>query len=638
MSRDDAHSASSAQNGSEDSDNGQKQERPDGAAIGSGFQERELGKFSDTAIVRRLWVYMRPYKWLFLLCLLLLPAATAVNLVQPFLLQIAIDDYLMAETVDGIWIIIVLFFGAVVAHGVLTYFQQYLMKYAGHQALRDLRLELFEHVQDLASSFFKKTPVGRLMTRMTSDVENLEEALSSGIVTMVGDLITLLAIVVILLSMNWQLALASFIVVPPLIIFTLIIRYFLRKAYRATRTKIARLYAHLQESITGMSIIQLFVRENVSHDEYRDINADYRDANVRAIRWDAILYAVIETVGSITIGAILWYGSGQALQGLVTLGVLVAFVEYMQKFFKPVRNLAEKYNLLQSAMASSERIFDLLDTDEKIAATTDPKPLPERPFTIEFRDVHFGYTDDEMVLEGLSFSINPCERIALVGQTGAGKSTIISLLTRLYDVDKGQILINGRDIRNFDVRQLRRQFAVVLQDVFLFHGTLFENLTLGDDDVTAEEVERAIDMVYADELVSELPGGLQFELAERGDNLSSGEKQLIAFARALILQPELLVLDEATANVDTDTEALIQKAIEELLTHQTSLVIAHRLSTIQRADRILVLDKGNLVEDGSHEELLELGGHYARLYQLQYATTAETGGDDDFTAVDRMQA
>ena len=618
------------------SQNGEKQERPSDAAIGSAFKEDSLGTFTDAGLVYRMWTYMRPYRWLFFLCLLLLPAISAVSLVQPWLLQIAIDDYLIPESLSGLWIIFVIYAASVVGHSVLMYVQQYLMKYAGHQALRDLRQQLFTHVQDLSSSFFKSTPVGRLMSRLTTDVESLEEALSSGIITMVGDLITLSAIVVILLVKDWRLALASFTVVPVLIVVTMVIRHFLRKAYRATRVKIARLYAHLQESITGMKVIQLFVRENVSRDEYRDINAEYRDANIRSIRYDAMLYAIIETVGSITIGVILWYASGPTLQGAVTLGVLVAFIEYMQKFFVPIRDLAEKYNLLQRAMASSERIFQLLDTENHIPEADDPSSLPERPFEIEFRDVHFGYNDDEHVLKGLNFTIEPCERVALVGHTGAGKSTVINLLTRLYDIDEGQILINGQDIRQFALRELRRQFAVVLQDVFLFQGTMLENLTLGDDSIPLEEVQRATQMVYADRLIEDLPGQYDFEIAERGGNLSSGEKQLIAFARALILQPEVLVLDEATANVDTDTEALIQKAIEKLLENQTSLVIAHRLSTIQRADRILVLDDGQLLEQGTHDELLELGGHYSKLYQLQYATTATS--DDPSSVTSRAEA
>ena len=614
---------------SDKTQNNGKKKRPSDAAIGSAYKEQKLGSFSERAILGRLWTYMRPYKWLFFICLMLLPVLSALSLVQPWLLQIAIDDFLIPQEISGLWIILVVYAGTVVGHGLLTYAQQYLMKFAGHQALRDLRQQLFDHVQDLSSEFFKKNPVGRIMARLTTDVESLEEALSSGIITMVGDIITLSAIVVILFYKDWQLALASFIVVPFLLAVTLIIRRYLRKAYRDIRVKIARLYAHLQESITGMQVIQLFVRENVSRDEYRDINAEYRDANIRSIRYDAMLYAIVEAVGSITIGAIIWFGSGPALREAITLGLLVAFIEYMQKFFIPIRDLAQKYNVLQSAMASGERIFELLDTDDHIDSPQDPEPLPERPYAIEFDDVYFGYNDGESVLHGLDLHIEPCEKVALVGHTGAGKSTVISLLTRLYDVDEGAVRLNGRDIRNFDVHQLRRQFAVVLQDVFLFKGTLLENLTLGDDSVPLEEVRRATQMVYADGLIDRLPGGLNYEIAERGSNLSSGEKQLIAFARALILKPEVLVLDEATANVDTDTEALIQKAIDRLLANQTSLVIAHRLSTIQRADRILVLDKGRLVEQGSHEELLELGGHYSKLYQLQYATTSANSDDND---------
>lgn len=601
-----------------------KKERPTGAAIGSAFQEQKLGEFSDFAILRRLWRYMSPYKLLFALSLLLLPAITAVSLAQPWLLQIAIDKHLIPRQIEGFWVILVVYAATVLGQSLLTYFQYFITQYAGQKALRDMRQELFEHVQELSSSFFKRNPVGRLMSRLTTDVESLQEALSSGIITMIGDIITLSAIVVILLFMSWKLALASFAVVPFLLILTLVIRHYLRKAFREIRVKIARLYAHLQESITGMKVIQIFVRENISSDEYREINAQYRDANIRSIRYDALLYSIVETVGSVTVGAIIWYGSGQALQGAITLGVLVAFIEYMQKFFVPIRDLAQKYNFLQSAMASSERIFQLLDTDERLPAAQTPAALPEKPFQIEFQDVYFGYNDNEHILKGLSFTIAPGERVALVGHTGAGKTTVISLLTRLYDVTKGSIRINGVDLREFDVEEIRRQFAVVLQDVFLFQGTLRENLTLGDANVSDEEIQRATAMVYADPVIEKLSGGLDHLVAERGSNLSSGEKQLFAFARALIRRPEVLILDEATANIDTDTEALIERAIGRMLQDQTSLIIAHRLSTIQRADRILVLDKGRLIEEGTHQELLEKGGHYSRLYQLQYATSSPT--------------
>ncbi|RAL23817.1 antibiotic ABC transporter ATP-binding protein [Lujinxingia litoralis] len=600
-----------------------KQDRPKDAAIGSAFQEQKLGQITDLSIVGRLWSYMRPYRWLFLLSLLSMPALTAVSLAQPWLLQIAIDDYLVPGQLQGLWQVLALYAVSIAAMAALTFGQMYVTQYAGQKALRDLRQELFEHVQGLSSDFFKKNPVGRLMSRMTTDIESLQEALSSGMISMVGDIITLSAIVVILLYKNWQLALASFVVVPVLLGLTALFRHFLRKAFREIRVKIARLYAHLQESITGMSVIQLFVRENISRDEYRDINADYRDANIRSIRYDALLYSVVEAVGSVTIGAIIWYGSGQALEGAITLGVLVAFIEYMQKFFVPIRDLAQKYNFLQSAMASSERVFQLLDTQERIPLAESPSPIPAGPMTIEFKDVWFGYGGDDPVLRGLSFKVNPGERVALVGHTGAGKTTIIKLLTRHHDIERGQILINGVDIRELDLQELRQRFAVVLQDVFLFSDTVRENLTMGDASLSEDALQRACDLVHATEMIERLDGGLEYPVSERGQNLSAGQKQLLAFARAILRDPHVLILDEATANVDTDTEALIQDAIERLLARQTSLVIAHRLSTIQRADRILVLHKGQLLEQGTHHQLVAAGGHYATLYRLQYATGAE---------------
>lgn len=614
----------SGQEGSEDS-NGKK-ERPSETAIGSNFEERELGQISDLEIVRRLWKYIRPYKGIFFACLALLPIITAARLLQPHLIQVAIDSHLVPGDYQGLIWVITGFAGAVIGKAAFEYLQFYLMQKAGQSSLVDLRQHIFDHVQKRPTDFFHDNPVGRLMTRMTTDVESLQDAVSSGMITMVGDFLMLFGIAAILIYKDWRLALVSFSILPLLVGLTAIFRHYLRQAYRDVRTKIARLYAHLQESITGMNIIQLFVRENVSADEYRDINTEYRNANLRSIRYDAMLYAVVEAVGSITIGAIIWYGSGQVLQDLTTLGVLVAFIEYMRKFFRPIRDLAEKYNQFQSAIASGERIFQLLDNDEKIPQKDDPKPLPETPLTIEFDDVWFAYNEDEWILKDVSFTVEPGERVALVGHTGAGKTTITNLLLRLYDIDRGSIRINGIDIREFDLRAYRRFFAVVLQDVFLFEGSVRENLTLGDDSISDEEIEQAARAVHAHQMVQKYDDGYDHHVTERGANLSAGEKQLIAFARALVLHPEILILDEATASVDTDTEALIQDAVEVLLDQQTSLVIAHRLSTIESSDRILVLHRGEIVERGTHSELLKNNGHYSKLHRLQYAETDTTSG------------
>ena len=587
------------------------------ATIGSAFAEDKLGSFSDLSIVRRLWGYMRPYALIFLGCLLLLPVISALTLVRPWLLQVAIDGYLVPGRLDGFGLIVLAFAGALFGAATVQFLQFWLMQLAGQQALRDLRQEAFDHVQRLSISFFHKSPVGRLMTRMTTDVESVQEALSSGMITMLGDLLTLSGTIAVLLYMDVDLALVSFAVLPLLLIITAVFRRLLRGALRDVSVNIARLYAHLQESITGMDTIQIFVRERVSTQEYEGINTDYRTSYVRAIRWDASLYAIVETVGSIAIGLILWYGSGEVLRHAVTLGVLVAFIEYMTNFFVPIRDLAQKYNVLQSAMASSERIFQLLDTDEHID-NEGTRVLPERPLSIRFENVWFAYNDDDWILRDVSFEIRAGEKVAFVGHTGAGKSTIINLVMRMYDVQRGTIYVDGVDIREYELTAYRRRFAVVLQDVFLFAGSLRENMTLGVE-CEVEDLDRAASSVNAHIIAARHEHGYDFELTERGTNLSAGERQLISFARALIHNPQVLILDEATANVDTETEALIQQAVEVLMERQTSLVIAHRLSTIRKADRIIVLDHGQVVEEGTHNELVGAEGHYSMLYKLQYA-------------------
>lgn len=585
--------------------------------IGSAFSEEKVGTFTDRELVARLWGYMRPYRGIFAACIALLPVISALQLVRPWLLQVAVDEHLLPGQLDGFGPLVVAFAAAVVGVSVVQFLQFWLMQLAGQRALHDLRQAVFDHVQSLAMSFFHKNPVGRLMARMTTDIESLAEALSSGMITMLGDFFTLAGTIAVLFWMDWRLALVTLAVLPPLIGITALFRFLLRSAFRAVRANVARLYAHLQESVTGMRVIQLFVRERVSADEHRAINEDYRAAYVRAIRWDASLYAIVEAIGSIAIGLIIWYGSGEVLAGTVSLGVLIAFVEYMNNFFIPIRDLAQKYNLLQSAMASSERIFQLLDTDEAIPNHGKLAP-PEGPCAIEFDHVWFAYQNEDWVLRDVTFSVAPGEKIAFVGHTGAGKSTIISLVMRFYDVQRGAVRLNGVDIREYDLHALRRHFAIVLQDAFLFGGTLRENIELGRE-IRPEVFDECVMASNAYTIARRHDVGFDHVVSERGTNLSAGEGQLIAFARALAHAPHALILDEATANVDTQTEGLIQEALERMLERQTSLVIAHRLSTIRSADRIVVLDRGEIAEIGPHEMLVQGDGPYRRLYEQQFA-------------------
>ena len=572
----------------------------------------------DSHLLFRLWRYVAPYKRQLVLALLLMPISSGLVLLQPHLLQIAVDDHLSPRVLDGLDLIVLLFLVAILIRFVAEAAQFYLLQWVGLRTLADLRVALFRHVSRLRLGFFHKNPVGRLMTRLTTDVDSLQDAVSGGIITIAADIFMLVAIVVILLMKNWQLALVTFICVPVLFGLSVLFRILLRRTFQVIRVKIARLNAYLQEAVSGMIIIQLFNREKESCREFDEISRDHRDAQFRQIRWDAMLYAVVEAIGSVAVALIIWYGSGRALEGTITLGLLVAFVEYTQRFFIPIRDLSQKYALYQSAMASAERTFGLLDTDERLPEAGQPGDVSRFEQRIEFRDVWFAYTEDNWVLRGVSFSVERGERIALVGHTGAGKSTIVNLLTRTYDVAKGQILIDGVDIREWNLGELRQNFGVVLQDPFLFSGDVAWNIDLGDGRISSEQRATAARAVHVMDFTEKHGKGLDLAVVERGGNLSTGEKQLVAFARALARDPEVLILDEATANVDTETEALVQDAVSVLLRDRTSLVVAHRLSTIREVDKILVLHKGALVEQGTHNDLLERGGIYAKLHRLQH--------------------
>jgi ATP-binding cassette subfamily B multidrug efflux pump len=600
----------------------------------SDFREEEaLGKAYDAQIMRRLITYLRPYKASIIFAVVLTLLVGPLEVVGPYLFGYGVDKYIVpgsnhlisaADALHGVSLVSLGFLVALLLSFAVQYLQVRIMQNVGQQTLYDLRKEIFERLQRLPMSFFDRSPVGRLVTRVTTDVDALNDLFAAGIAAMANDAIVLLCIGAVMLKMNWRLALATFSVLPLILLSTWLFRDKVRDANRRIRTAIARINAFLQEHISGMHIVQLFNRDEKSKSQFAELNRIHMEAYKDAILAFALFFPAVELFSTAAVAIVYWYGGLRSLAGLVDVGVLIAFMQYAQRFFRPIQDLSEKFNILQSAMAACERIFKLLDEPLPVPPMEAALALTSPRGEIEFRNVWFAYTGganpsaEDWVLRDVSFHIAPGQTLAIVGHTGAGKTTLIQLLLRFYEIQRGVILLDGTDIRRYSVQDLRRQFGIVLQDPFLFTGTLESNVRLGNEEIPRTSVESALREVGLGSLLDTLKDGVATNVSERGATFSVGQRQLISFARALAHNPRFMILDEATSSVDTKTEALIREALDRLLEGRTALVIAHRLSTIQHADRILVFHKGKLREQGSHQELLGLRGIYYRLYQLQY--------------------
>jgi ATP-binding cassette, subfamily B, multidrug efflux pump len=581
-------------------------------------EEEVLGKAYDARLMRRLIAYLRPHKRYVLLALALILLESGLEVTFPWFTKIAIDKYIATSNMRGLAFIAAIYIVLLFVRFVVASAETYVLQNTGQKIMYDMRMQVFQHLHSLSVSFYDKNPVGRLITRVVTDVDVLNEMFSAGIVSIFGDIFTLVGIMIAIMVLNWRLGLVTLSVVPLIFVTTAIFRIKARDSYRRVRIAIAKINAFLQEHLTGMAVVQLYNRERKSFSKFDDINKEHLTANLDGILAYAWFYPAIELLNSIAIALIIWYGGGKVVQGALSLGALVLFTQYANRFFQPIADMSEKYNILQSAMASSERLFKLIDTPAVIVNPANAvAPEEATQGAIEFRNVWFAYNDEDWVLKDVSFSVRAGESVAIVGHTGAGKTTTTSLLTRFYDIQQGEILLDGVNIAKLDLSYLRSSFAVVLQDVFLFSGTLESNIRLGSP-ISRERLEAAAEDVNLAPFVRTLPSGLDHPVNERGTTLSAGQRQLLAFARALAHDPKILILDEATSSVDTETEIQIRKAIDRLMEGRTSIIIAHRLSTIQRCDKIIVMHKGRVREVGTHQQLLALRGIYYKLYQLQY--------------------
>jgi ATP-binding cassette, subfamily B, multidrug efflux pump len=623
-------------------------------------EEEAIGSKFDRGSVRRLLRYLKPYKHMIVPALLLTLGVNALGVIEPKFFQYAIDWYITpaidrrgslpadawagvySNLVRGLGLLGLVFLGVKLLQLLVSYFQAVLLESVGQRVMYDLRAELYEKLQRQEVAYFDRNPVGRIMTRLTSDVDSLNELFTSGVIEGMGDVVMVFAIIAFMLWMDWRLTLVALVTVPLLFAATTWFRKHARRGYDMVRTKLARINSFLQEHISGAQTVQIFNREEKSLRQFHDANDDYRRANIDTIFYYAVFFPLVDFIGSLGVALIIWYGGWRVMQNtaaneVLSIGALVAFIQYSQRLFQPIRDISDKYNVFQAALVASHRIFRTLDQPVAVTSPESPKKTGRARGRVEFRNVWFAYKGEDWVLKGVSFNVEPGQTVALVGHTGSGKTTITNLLMRFYDVQRGSILLDGVDVREWDLKSLRENFAVVLQDVFLFSGTVAGNIRLGREAITDERVAWAAREVHADGFIKRLPEGYASEVRERGAGLSVGQKQLISFARALAFDPALLILDEATSSIDTETEQLIQQAIERVLRDRTSIVVAHRLSTVQRADQILVLHHGELREAGTHQQLLARRDLYWRLYKLQYADDSRADALPEAPLEGRMQ-
>lgn len=583
-------------------------------------EEVKSGNIIDTDVLKRLYKYVKPYQKSFYFLVFLTVALAILTPTRPYFIQKAIDGPIHTNDFQGLIWLMLLLVGLLILQAVVQYGHTYLSGWLGQYIVRDIRLKLYRHLLGLRLKFFDKTPIGRLVTRNVSDVEQLSDVFSQGLAAMIGDALQIVVILAMMFALSWKLTLVSLATLPLLFLSTYIFKEKVKVAFNDVRNAVSNLNSFVQEHVSGMSIVQIFTAEKREYDAFEEINQEHKKANIRSVLYYSIYFPVAEVIQATGIGLLVWYGSKGVINEVesgISLGMLVAFILYIQMFFRPIRLIADRFNTLQMGIVSSSRILNLLDNKEHIPNNGDYKP-DHIEGDIQFKHVDFAYNEEEIVLKDINFEVKEGQTVALVGATGAGKSSIINLLSRFYDIQKGSITLNGVDIKDFDLDYLRKNIGVVLQDVFLFSDTIEYNITLGNPNISQKQIEEAAEIVGAKKFIEKLPGGFQYNVMERGATLSVGQRQLISFVRALVYDPKIIVLDEATSSVDTETEELIQHAIDKMMKGRTNIVIAHRLSTIQKADKILVLDKGEIKESGTHQELLEEGGLYAQLHSMQY--------------------